>query len=150
MPLTVSVSAFDFERVRRQPLTSIPAPNQIARLRFRHLERQQRFRPESRPCTCSYGTSWADPQKSHRWPTCAASKTEIAWQLWHRTDVFSACHPRALVGNAAQRRRQVVLDDDGLGAARLQHRRATSVPQNGQTSACFAGFQWASAPQAGQ
>ena len=42
----------------------------------------------------STGMSEAEPQKSQRWPTRVGSKTEIAWQLWHFTDFFSACQPR--------------------------------------------------------
>jgi hypothetical protein len=43
---------------------------------------------------CSAGMSADDPQKSHRCPIRVESKTEIAWQLWHFTEVFSACQPR--------------------------------------------------------
>jgi hypothetical protein len=100
-------------------------------------------------CTCSYGTSWADPQKSHRRPTFAASNTEIAWQLWHRADIFSASHPRAPAGSdrsAAARSCSTMT----VSAPRVCSTAGDVVPQNGQTSACFAAFQWASAPQAGQ
>ena len=48
--------------------------------------------------TCSYGTSAVEPQKSQRWPILSGSKTEIAWQLWQRTEIFAACQPRAESG----------------------------------------------------
>ena len=53
------------------------------------------------------------------------SKTEMAWQLWHLTEVLFACQPRCGIGDAAQRRHQVVLDDDLLargGEFRLRGR----------------------------
>src|SRR6185503_13621078 len=48
--------------------------------------------------TCSYGTSDDEPQNSHRCPTLSGEKTEMAWQLWQRTEVFGACQPRAESG----------------------------------------------------
>ena len=53
------------------------------------------------------------------------------------------------VGNRAERKREIVLDDDGL-APRVSSSAGDSVPQNGQISACLVGFQCDSAPQAGQ
>jgi hypothetical protein len=100
-------------------------------------------------CTCSYGTSWADPQKSHRLPTFAASNTEIAWQLWHRADDFPVSHPRDSAGSdrsAAARSCSMIT----VLPSRVCSTAGDVVPQNGQTSACFVAFQWASAPQAGQ
>ena len=82
--------------------------------------------------TCSYGTSAVDPQNSQRRPICSASKTEIAWQLWQRTDVFAACQPRAESGMRAERRGEIVLDDDRVGAARLQRRPATRCRRTGR------------------
>src|SRR6185295_11343143 len=99
--------------------------------------------------TCSYGTSADDPQKSHRCPTLLASKTEIAWQLWQRTDVFSACQPReesGMLRSAAARSCSTMT----AWPLCVSMDAGDSVPQNGQTSFCFAGSQFASAPQAGQ
>ena len=48
----------------------------------------------------SYGTRAVEPQKSHRCPTRSGSKTEMAWQLWHFTEVLCACHPRISSGIA--------------------------------------------------
>src|SRR5882672_8753262 len=50
--------------------------------------------------TSSYGTSAVDPQKSQRRPATSRSKTEMAWQLWQRTEVFGACQPREESGMA--------------------------------------------------
>ena len=98
--------------------------------------------------TCSYGTSCDEPQNSQRWPTRSGSNTEIAWQLWHLTETFAVCHPRFESGmsrSAAPRSCSTTT----VSAPRVCSVAGDSVPQNGQTSACFAGFQCASAPHAG-
>ena len=99
--------------------------------------------------TSSYGTSADEPQNSQRLPICSGSKTEIAWQLWQRTDVFAVCQPRAESGMpriAAARSCSTIT----VSAPTVFSSAGDSVPQNGQMSACLAGFQLASAPQAGQ
>src|SRR6185436_15133187 len=98
--------------------------------------------------TCSYGTSCEEPQNSQRCPTRAGSNTDTAWQLWHLTVTFSACQPRFASGtprSAATRSCSTTT----VSAPRVCSVAGDSVPQNGQTSACIAAFQCASAPQAG-
>src|SRR6185369_7085295 len=148
MPLTVSVSAFAF------------------RLLGASHWRPYHWRIRSRACdseifsgssdsgrnvslTSSYGTSAVDPQKSQRRPTTSASKTEIAWQLWQRTEVLGACHPRDESGSArsADSRSCSTIS---VSAPCVVSFAGDSVPQNGQMSACLPGCQLASAPQAGQ
>src|SRR5215831_1321171 len=96
-----------------------------------------------------YGTSELEPQKSQRCPTRPGSKTEMAWQLWHLTEIFSACHPRWVSGmprNAATRSCSTMT----CWPLAVSCAEAGEVlPQKGQTSACLAGFHCASPPQAG-
>ena len=73
--------------------------------------------------TSSYGTSAAEPQKSQRRPTLSASKTEIAWQLWQRTDVFCGVPAARRIRECRAAPREIVLDDDRVGAADFERRR---------------------------
>src|SRR5258708_30954594 len=96
----------------------------------------------------SKGMSADEPQKSQRWATWVGSKTVIAWQLWHFTDFFSACHPRwssGMLRNAATRSCSTIAPAPSFSGA-----IGATVPQNGHTSACFAAFHGASPPQDGQ
>ncbi len=96
---------------------------------------------------CSTGMSADDPQKSQRCDARVGSKTVMAWQLWHFTDVFSDAQPRSSSGtlfSAASKSCSLISAPSG-GAA-----MGETALQYGQTSACFAGFHCASAPQAGQ
>ena len=90
--------------------------------------------------TCSYGTSGDEPQKSQRWPTLSASNTEIAWQLWHLTEVFVGLPAARRVGNAAQRRDQIVLDDDGRRRRASRASPATRCRRTDRSSACLRGI----------
>jgi hypothetical protein len=96
---------------------------------------------------CSYGTSWAEPQKLQRWATRVGSKTEMAWQLWHLTEILSAFHPRL---SAVSPRNAVTRSCSSIAPEASSNRAGASVPQYGQTKACLAAFQCASAPQLGQ
>src|SRR6185369_10923154 len=74
------------------------------------------------------------------------SNTEMALQLWHLTCRLSAFQPRAssvMPRNAATRSCSTMPPVAASSLAGL------SVPQNGQISFCFAGFQTASPPHAG-
>ena len=74
----------------------------------------------------------------------------MAWQLWHLTEVFFACQPRASSGmprNAATRSCSLMTCSPAAVSSTCA---GEVVPQNGQTSACLAGFHSASAPHAGQ
>src|ERR1051325_3803206 len=98
----------------------------------------------------SYGTSAAEPQKSQRCPTRSGSNTEMAWQLWHLTEVFFPCQPRLSSGMpriAATRSCSLMTCSP---AALSSTCAGEVVPQNGQTSDCLAGFHSAAAPHAGQ
>src|SRR5215831_20750575 len=71
----------------------------------------------------------------------------MAWQLWHLTQRFSACHPRlssVIPRRAATRSCSTTLPVSESSFA------GDVVPQKEHTSACLAGFHVASAPQAGQ
>src|SRR5215211_6317081 len=96
----------------------------------------------------SYGSSCAEPQNSQLRPTLPASNTETARQLWQRTEVFSAfqpCSPGSLFSAATRS-----CSTTTVASVRSGSWNGDSVPQNGQISACFVGFQFASAPHAGQ
>src|SRR6185503_17466670 len=96
--------------------------------------------------TSAYGTSSAEPQNSQRCAWRLASITDIAWQLRHLTYRFSICQPRLsspMPRSAATRSCSTTAPVASIVAGEV-------VPQNGLTSACRAGFQTASAPQAGQ
>ena len=148
MPFTVSVSAFAlslFGASHCRPYHS--------RIRSRACDSEifsgSNDSGRNGSLTSSYGTSAVDPQKSQRRPTTSASNTEIAWQLWQRTEVFGACQPRdesGMARSAAARSCSTI----SVSAPRVVSVAGDSVPQNGQMSACLAGFQFASAPQAGQ
>src|SRR4249920_2503514 len=84
--------------------------------------------------TSSYGTSADEPQNSQRLPICWGSKTEIAWQLWQRTDIVAVCQPRAESGmlRIASARSCSTMS---VSAPTVFSSAGDSVPQNGQISA---------------
>src|SRR6476620_10472249 len=89
--------------------------------------------------TCSYGTSAVEPQNWQLSEILPGSNTEIALQLWHCTETFSACQPRALSGmdrSAVTRSCSTMT----VVLSRCWSSTGDSVPQYGQISACLAGF----------
>ena len=107
------------ERVRREPLASVPRADQLARLRLRHLERQERLGPER----------IGDLLVGHelRGTTELAALADLAG-VEHRHGLAALAADRGLrrlpphrgLGNERERREEVVLGDDGIGGARLQ------------------------------
>src|SRR5271156_6114518 len=98
----------------------------------------------------SYGTSDEDPQNEQRCPTRSGSNTEMAWQLWHLTEIFFACQPR---WESGMPRRAATKSCSTITSSPVAVNCACAgevVPQNGQTSAFLAGFHCASPPHAGQ
>ena len=133
----MSVSARSLQVVRREPLPAVPARTS-SRARDSLIANGSSDSGLNASLTCSYGTSCDEPQNSQRWPTRSGSNTEIAWQLWHLTETFAVCHPRFASGmsrSAAARSCSTMT----VSAPRVCSVAGDSVPQNGQTSACFAG-----------
>src|SRR5207302_7254201 len=93
----------------------------------------------------SYGTSCADPQNSQFCAWRAGSRTDIALQLWHRTWRFSVFHPRC----ASVMPRSALTKSCSTTEPPAASVTGDSVPQNGHTIFCFAGFQTDSPPHAG-
>ena len=125
MPLTVSVSAFALKRFGASHWRPYQRANQIARLRLGDLERQQRLGPKRvldllvrherrRPAEIAAARRPC-PDRRPKSPGSSGTGRRSS----------RACQPRARVRNAAQRRDEVVLDDDGVGAARLRASPAT-------------------------
>src|SRR5262249_29614173 len=108
--------------VRCQPLASVPGANEIPRLRFLDRKRQQRLRAER----------LLDLLVGHQLRRAAelAALTDT-FGIEDRNRLTALTLDRDLVGlpaaarvrDVAERRDQVVLDDDGVGAARLERRR---------------------------
>ena len=149
MPLTVSVSAPAFQRVRREPELPVPRTNAVARLVLAELERKHGS-PDGttslalfvrRPAAPSRRTRSAAPGAPDRAPRSPGSSGTSR-------SAFSTCQPRLIVADAAQRGDQVVFDDPFRCPRRASP--ATRCRRTDRSSACLAGFQIASAPQAGQ
>ena len=92
--------------------------------------------------TSSYGTSAVEPQKSQRLPICWASKTEMAWQLWQRTEIVAVCQPRAASGIAAERDGQIVLDDRRVARRGFQLRRRLGSAERADERLFAPGSSW--------
>ena len=148
MPLTVSVIAWSLNAVRRQPLPAVPGANQIACLRLRDLQRQQRLRPERLLDLFVRNERGRSAE--------LAAFADLLW-IEDRNRLAALTPDRHLVGlpatrrvgNAAKGLRQIVLDDHGVGADRLQLRRRLR-PAERADERLFGGVPVASAPQAGQ
>ena len=75
----------------------------------------------------------------------AASNTITARQFRHWTLFFSDCHPRRSSGISRSARTRSI---SWIAPVAASTAYGASVPQNGQTSFCLAGFHSACAPQA--
>src|SRR5580658_6441911 len=74
----------------------------------------------------------------------------MAWQLWHLTEIFLACQPRWSSGMPRKAATKSCSTMTSAPAAESSAWAGETVPQNGQTSAFFAGFHCDSPPQDGQ
>ena len=95
----------------------------------------------------STATIEGEPQKSQFCAVRFSSKTDTALHARQRTVFFAAAHPRwssGIARNAATRSFSSTSVPSAFNSA------GETVPQYGQTSACFDGVHTASAPQAGQ
>ena len=122
MPLTVSVSALAWRLFGASHWWPYQRANQIARLRLGDLERQQRLRTKRildllvrherrRAAEVAAAADLFGVEDRNRLAALAADRGLLA------------CQPRAESGMPRERRGEIVLDDDGVGAARLQRRR---------------------------
>ena len=91
-----------FEPVWRKHSRGIPLAEPIAHLRLGKPGREHRCRCDRIAALSPTGTMEGEPQNSQRCAARDASKTVMAWQLWHLTSRFSKCQSR--VSGPAERR----------------------------------------------
>ena len=98
------------QRGGREPELAVPRPDRVAGGRFGNPERQHALGAERR-LGLSYGTSCAEPQNSQFCACRAGISTEIALQLLALDLTLLHLPAAQVVADAAQRGREIVLDD---------------------------------------
>ena len=134
------------ERGRREPQLAVPRADAVARVAFAHLERQHALRPERRlRLLVGDELRGAAELAVLRLPRRVQHRDRVA-ALAAAPGASSACQPRA----SSVTPRSAATRSCSTIAPAASSFAGDSVPQNGHTSFCFAGFHTASPPQAGQ